>query len=216
MDATKYHNGCYEFSCHVPGPRTRRRISALIGLHLAAIVVGPWSIPPASDLVQSLYVLAGPYLEAMYLNHGYRFFAPDPGPSHLIRYELFDARGRTIRGFFPDRREHQPRLRYHRHFMLSEFVGNALASGRSDIVEETSRNFASRLAAEHGATSVRLHLIQHGLPSPAQIQQGLPLSNAQLFQERLLGHFDFDRGPDGKAGRPVLRSVIATAQGGAP
>ena len=35
-----------------------------------------------------------PYLEAAYLDHGYAFFAPDPGPSHLVRYELeFDDGG---------------------------------------------------------------------------------------------------------------------------
>ena len=56
------------------------------------------------------------------LANGYRFFAPEPGPSHLIRYEVTLPDGTRKEGFFPDRAHHQPRLLYHRYFMLSEFV----------------------------------------------------------------------------------------------
>jgi hypothetical protein len=64
------------------------------------------------------------YLDALYLNQGHSFFAPDVGPGHLIRYELYDQGGRVIeQSELPSRKEHWPRLRYHRHFMLADQAG---------------------------------------------------------------------------------------------
>ena len=64
------------------------------------------------------------YLDALYLNHGYHFFAPSPGPGNLIRYELLDSRGSVIgQGEFPNTKDQWPRLRYHRHFMLADQAG---------------------------------------------------------------------------------------------
>jgi hypothetical protein len=61
------------------------------------------------------------YIGAMYLDHGYSFFAPDPGASHLVRYKVEFADGRApVEGIFPNLKEEQPRLKYHRHFMISE------------------------------------------------------------------------------------------------
>ena len=54
------------------------------------------------------------------MRHGYRFFAPDPGPSHLILYEVSLENGETASGRFPDQNVHRPRLLYHRFFMISE------------------------------------------------------------------------------------------------
>ncbi len=66
-----------------------------------------------------------------FLGHGYRFFAPNPGPSHLVRYEVEFADGRTESHRFPDTQEQWPRLLYHRHFMVAEQV-NQLASIPTD------------------------------------------------------------------------------------
>ena len=61
------------------------------------------------------------YLDALYMNQGHSFFAPDVGPGHLIRYQLFDQSGREIEhGEFPSRKDHWPRLLYHRYFMLAD------------------------------------------------------------------------------------------------
>jgi len=65
-----------------------------------------------------------PYLRAGYLNHGYRFFAPNPGQSHLVRYEVDLKSGGQVDGRFPDPEEDWPRLLYHRMFMISETVFN--------------------------------------------------------------------------------------------
>jgi hypothetical protein len=94
--------------------------SLLILLHVMAVWIAPFSVPPSSPLAQQLATWFRPYLEAAYLNHGYKFFAPDPGPTHLVRYELQLPGGETKTGTFPNLAEQRPRLLYHRHMMLSE------------------------------------------------------------------------------------------------
>ncbi len=101
--------------------RRRAIVSVLILLHLAAVVTAPFSNPPpASDLSRKLAYLFRPYLHAAFLFHGYRFFAPNPGVSHLLLYELDLPDGSVVKGQYPDIRQHWPRLLYHRHFMISE------------------------------------------------------------------------------------------------
>ncbi len=101
-------------------------ISVLIVWHFTAVYLAALSVPASSRLV---YRIAQEppmqwYLDALYLNQGHSFFAPDVGPGHLIRFELFDQSGRVIeQGEIPNRKEHWPRLRYHRHFMLADQAG---------------------------------------------------------------------------------------------
>lgn len=100
---------------------TRRIASLLIVLHLFAVIVSPLAIPPpSSELFQDVNDVCRPYLQATYLTHGYRFFAPNPGPSHIVRYEVIKADGTQVNGKFPDREDFWPRQLYHRWFMLSE------------------------------------------------------------------------------------------------
>ncbi len=131
--------------CHdVPSwqPRTRLIVSLLIVFHLFAVFVAPMSNPPpSSQLFNRLSSLFSPYLQALFLNHGYRFFAPEPGPSHLVRYEIYSTETEQpgefpeYNGIFPDRRKHWPRLIYHRWFMLSEtvFAENSLIPSEEDF-----------------------------------------------------------------------------------
>src|SRR5258708_28220683 len=102
-------------------PRTRAAVSAMILFHLAAAVVAALvAAPPVSDLSSAVASVFRPYINAVDLNHGYRFFAPDPGPSHLVRYHLEFSDGSKRDGQFPNLDEERPRLLYHRYFMLSE------------------------------------------------------------------------------------------------
>jgi hypothetical protein len=103
--------------------------SALIAFHLPAVFWGPLAFACAgSPLTDSVFAVLRPYLDALYLNHGYSFFAPDVGPSRLVRYKVEFADGReAITGVFPNLATEQPRLLYHRHFMLSEALSNRFA-----------------------------------------------------------------------------------------
>ena len=103
-------------------------LSLLIVWHFTGVFLAALSVsdPRSSPLVYSIAQTPPMqwYLDALYMNQGHSFFAPDVGPGQLIRYELFDQSGRVIeQGELPSRKEHWPRLRYHRHFMLADQAG---------------------------------------------------------------------------------------------
>ncbi len=136
--------------------------------------------PEASDEVPrasaNLWVLdlLEPYLDIAYLNHGYNFFAPDPGPSLLIRYRIETADGQTREGIFPDLQTQWPRLRYHRHFMLS--------SHSLDVLPGTAPNaFAKHLLRVHQGRRVTLELLRHRLLSPQEVLAGKPLDDPDTY-----------------------------------
>jgi hypothetical protein len=106
-------------------------VSLLLVLHLAAVFTAPFAAAcnvrgSSSPLADSAYRVLRPYIAALFLDHGYFFFAPDPGPNHLVEYKVEFADGRpAIEGRFPNLATERPRLLYHRHFMLSESLYNA-------------------------------------------------------------------------------------------
>ena len=112
-------------------PLARGTISALVALHLAAVFIAPFSFAcrvgaSSSPFADGLMYCFRPYIDAMFLNHGYFFFAPNPGETHLVRYRAeFDDGREPVVATFPDLDEHFPRLMYHRHFMLAEALNNA-------------------------------------------------------------------------------------------
>jgi hypothetical protein len=170
--------------------RLRLAVSGLLLAHLGAILAGPCSVEPASYLCQSVWGLYRPYLDAAFLNHGYHFFAPEPGPSHLIRYELELPDGTRQTGIFPDRQQHWPRLLYHRHFMLTEHLNSAVDSGTPpEVLAAQSSSFARHLLHAHGARKVNLYLIRHLFPRPADVLQGMRLNDPSLYRERVLGSY---------------------------
>src|SRR5687767_8978513 len=99
-----------------PPAFVRVSVSVLLVWHLTAVFLAPMSVPPSSQLV--IDIAQGPwfprwfgptfqpmqwYLDAFYINHGYYFFAPDPGDGHLIYYDVYDAKGNVVKqGKFPD------------------------------------------------------------------------------------------------------------------
>lgn len=173
-------------------PRTRRILSVLLMLHLVAIVSAPWAMAPSSELSQSVFRFFQPWLDAAYLNHGYHFFAPEPGPCHTIRYELQFADGTRAEGVFPDPQAHSPRLLYHRHFMLTETAGRLAVDESSEAsLRQLSQSFATHLLAETGAARVQLILRRRYIPTPQQVAAGLPLTAPELLAERPLGTFEF-------------------------
>ncbi|MEZ6073414.1 MAG: hypothetical protein R3C10_24860 [Pirellulales bacterium] len=134
-----------------------------------------------------------PYLEGAFLNHGYHFFAPEPGPSHLIRYEARLADGTTITGEFPNKEENWPRLFYHRHFMLSEHL-NALGSNEEtdDVAQRFIRSYAHHLMTKYDADEVDLYLRRHLIPLPLRVAEGMKLDDPSLYEEQALGTFKRD------------------------
>jgi hypothetical protein len=196
----------------IPLPAWRRAaLSVLLLVHLLAVFVGPWAMPPqGSELATSAARLLAPYLQATYLDNGYRFFAPEPGPSHLIRYEATLPDGQVVEGIFPKRGEQWPRLLYHRYFMLSEFAyslesragflaeeiertpgaGPVLqqqAERASKLSEDYAKSYAHHLRAALGASEVRLYIRTRRIPTPQEIEAGMQLDDPALVNDELLG-----------------------------
>lgn len=119
------------------------------------------------------------YLNALYLNHGYSFFAPDPGPSLVMEYEVQRKDGSTIRrGRLPDVERHWPRLLYHRYFMLTsqnlelmiqaEARGKAPAGSTRTLGHAIARQLTKRY---HGDRTI-LRLFLHRLLWPEEVLAG--------------------------------------------
>jgi hypothetical protein len=115
-------------------PGWRWIISGLLAFHVTAVFMGPFAFSTrtgagtSSEFARPLMRLFRPYVQAMFLDHGYAFFAPDPGPSHLVRYKVeFDDGRPAVEGTFPDLATERPRLLYHRHFMLAEQLHDSFA-----------------------------------------------------------------------------------------
>ena len=191
-----------------PG-RRKLLVSLLLAFHLTAVVVAPWSaVPPTSQLAVGVRRVFNWYLNLAYLNHGYRFFAPDPGPSHLVRYEVELEQGRLEYGRFPSLTDQWPRLLYHRYFMISEAVFNLTEPVREKperfnddqhrkdfeaqrrLSRELVRSLARDIARRHeGVRNVKLFLQEHAIPFPQQVENGMSLDDESLYEERPLGEF---------------------------
>ena len=105
-----------------PAP-VRAVASLAIVIYLAAVIAPPLAgPPPASLLAERIMQPRRPLVGALYLGHGYRFFAPNPGPGHSIRWTATMPDGSTRSGSIPDRDGDWPRLLYHRRFMVAEKI----------------------------------------------------------------------------------------------
>lgn len=89
-------------------PRTAQKIvvSLVILFHFMGILSAVTSAPPGSWLSHQAWMrLFRPYLEFMYLNNAYHFYAPDPGPAVLlwcfVEYEPdVDEKGNITRRYY--------------------------------------------------------------------------------------------------------------------
>lgn len=179
-------------------PQWRILITAALLAHLTALIAAPMAVDPASRLEQNIAQKVRPYLCMAYLDHGYRFFAPSPSAGHLVRYQLEMPDGTTSTGIFPDLKTEWPRLYYHRFFMLSEKLNRLWDSEEpspSDPPEDhqmwqlnrdtflnVAHSYAAQLLSSTGARKVTLELVQHELPSPADLVRKRSLTDPALYK----------------------------------
>ncbi len=174
-------------------------ISIALLLHLTAIIAAPWSGPePGGPIAEAIAGQFHYYLDATYSGHGYRFFAPAPGPSHLVRYTLVMADGSRRTESFPDKQTEWPRLFYHRYFMLSEKL-NGLFDGEEpgddappevrtqwkrmrSAFDSAAQSYAMHLLSTTGAKQVTLELVRHNIPFPGQVAEGMKLDDPRTYQ----------------------------------
>jgi hypothetical protein len=168
-----------------PGRITwRMLISLWLVFHIAAIIVAPATVGPSSELIRSAWDLFQPYLEVLYLNHGYHFFAPEPEESNLLAFEAERPDGSIVSGRIPDRKI-QPRLLYHRYFMLTEHMAKA----DEELREPWHRSYAQHIGRVHGATQVKLIQQTHLLPTRERILEGGRLTDPESYEDNPLGDF---------------------------
>ncbi len=181
----------------LPASSPGRQIASSVGFvlvnvwlvyHLAGIILAPWSVPPSSRLVQNAWRGVKPYVQILFLNHGYHYFAPEPGNSTLVAYVLELPNGKRETGRIPNRGI-RPRLLYHRHFMLTEFLA-ASENYPPAVRTELLRAMARELCREHGALRVTLSKVSHRLPTMERIRAGGTLDDN--YTEEPLGTFSCD------------------------
>ena len=180
-------------------PIWRWSISCLVVLHLTAVICAPWSLstgnalppnyeamrpqqplPPPDSVVwqkpvvpRALHDFFHHYLNLLYLNHGYEFFAPDPAGTHVIDYQVTAADGNVIEGRLPSHETHWPRLLYHRHMMLAE---------QTQLMgPQSGQLYADHLATLHDGAS-QMQLKVHTLLPPHRVADGTPLDAPSTFR----------------------------------
>jgi hypothetical protein len=173
-----------------PEPRPGRQrlirlaISFWLVYHVTAIIIAPASVSPASSLVQSVWLVFQPYLQLLYLNNGYHFFAPEPSESTLLAYTAQREDGTVIEGRIPNR-QIVPRLLYHRHFMLTEQMN----SGPPELEEPWYRSYAEHIGHKYHAKKVTLTRQLHYLPTMEMVRNGISLHNPESYENQPLGEF---------------------------
>jgi hypothetical protein len=170
------------------GPKlVKWAVSLFLVGHFSAIIIAAASVSPSSDLAQSAWKLFQPYLEALYLNHGYRYFAPEPSQSTLLAFVAERADGSIVRGRIPDRAI-QPRLLYHRHFMLTE----RMPTEPPELVERWYASYAQHLGHRYGAKQVSLTRVTHFLPTLEMVREGVRLDDPRSYEEQPIKVFQCD------------------------
>lgn len=114
----------------------------------------------------------------------------------MVAYEATHADGSLHWSRIPDR-QLTPRLRYHRHFLLTEQMA-ALFQARPDLKPLIVQTFATQIAAQEQATSVTLSQVQHELSTPEQVRSGRAIDDPITYNELWLGEFKWHSGPRGE------------------
>jgi hypothetical protein len=176
----------------------RLLISLLVAWHLLAVFMAPLSVSvemaPKSDNEPPMTTVLAQhspmqwYLDALYLNHGYHFFAPDPPEGHLIHFQVLDERGGIVKeGQFPSKAEQWPRLRYHRYFMLADQCSIPLATEADSKrwEQEFLRAYARELLREYGGLSARVQRITHFPLYRQDALKNMPLDDPHTYKTEM-------------------------------
>lgn len=187
-------------------PRVRFALSVLIIGHLSAVFLPPLAFQTQGPMgrspsVETLLAPVRGYGQFLYLDRGYAFFAPDPGPSHLIQVAVRDSAGKTTEQMFPDLDRQWPRLLYHRHFMLTEFLheihqppgppeelaeldpaeAEYWAQARARF-EQVHNSMIEHLEGQFPGKEVAIRRIEHVIPNFLEYEEDpIPLDDPRLY-----------------------------------
>ncbi|MDA8745091.1 hypothetical protein N9N28_10705 [Rubripirellula amarantea] len=190
-----------------PSRKWRLILSVLVSVHLAAVILHPLSFQAQGDLgaspvITTLFAPFRGYGQLLYIDRGYAFFAPDPGPSHLIQAAITAKDGSRVEKMYPDLDQHQPRLMYHRHFMLSEYLHEIyqppgpprdLVAADPEAAEywtlartryvKVHQSIVNHLNHEHPGQESAIRRIEHLIPDlGSYIDKPIELDDPQLYR----------------------------------
>lgn len=162
-------------------------INLLLIWHVFAIAISPSAMPPASPLLADASNVARPYNQALFLNHGYHYFAPNPGASSLLEFETAPDNDVPQLTRIPDATGYFPRLRYHRFFMLAENVWAFGDEAQQDFIEAYARHFSRKL----NSPSISVVSVSHDPAPMRRIMAGGDLNHPSSFLRDPLAEFEF-------------------------
>lgn len=181
-------------------------LSVLLFVHLIAVTLPPLSLQSrgpygVSPFIAKLIRPLEPYCQFLYIDRGYAFFAPDPGSSHLLQIRVEESSGEFEELFYPDLKRHWPRLLYHRHFMLSEYLQElyrpqAIQGGAELSKEEIQQllsererydrvrsSYSRHLQRVFGGKRISMRRIEHLLPNYGQyLDDPQPLTHPDSYR----------------------------------
>ena len=162
-----------------------------LAVHVYCVASAPLTMEPHSDTLSAIAEPAQPYNQALFLNHGYHYFAPDVGSSTIIEYRIPRPEDVDITGRFP----HPgigPRLLYHRYFMLADNFRAFPEEFQADIMSAYARHFAE----QHDSEVIQLKITEHAPAAAARIVAGGTLSDADSFRVAGEGTWTFPKNAD--------------------
>jgi hypothetical protein len=162
-------------------------VSVIVVWHLLVVFLSALAKTPTSPLMMNIAnsAIMRWYSEPLYLNHGYSFFAPEPGPGHVIEYTLYDKANNQIETFrYPSKREQWPRLYYHRFMMLADqidaFPDEQLRTLRAEGI---LARFAFQVLREHPtAERVTARRLTHFLTTREDFLNGKSFDDPDRWQ----------------------------------
>lgn len=181
-----------------------RLATAALAFHLAAILAGALAAPPASSLERDVAGLFGWYHGLVDQGYSYRYYAPSPPPTPVIRATLQFADGRPDQTVDIPTRGLVPRLRYQRQLALANHLANEAIRAEevtgSMANSRWARSYARHLGAEHpGCRAVTLGVRYHLIPDPERVLElreqagGVDLDAEEFFTPlKRIGEFPCD------------------------
>jgi hypothetical protein len=168
----------------LPQTLCRIVISALILLHFVGILTAVTSVPPPGAqpmwLTTQLWTrFFRPYLQFVYLNNAYHFYAPEPGPATLLWFRLEYADGSSRWVTVPDRKTDSKDpllLEYYRRLPIAQNVNQLVSLPAVPSEVARRRTAAAIVDGIPGPDEVAFHL-----PGVPQYQP--PVNQARRFLE---------------------------------
>jgi hypothetical protein len=169
--------------------------TALIALHITAVVTGALGVPPSSDLERTIANAFTWYHGLMDQGYAYRYYAePPPTPVVLATLSYGDGRpDEEVR--IPAREVSGPPMRRQRRLAVANALFASVQGERRGSASDPSgsplaRSYARHLCRTHpGCSRVTLRVQQHLIPDPRQVLEHLGRPSRgrfDLFDESLL------------------------------